>query len=807
MTPGVPAVRRPALVVATALAATSTLVAVPAVGHTDPRAAAPAAQAAAPGLTVALAGVAPQVASPTTDVTLAVTVRNTGSTPVRALAARAALRPTRFTHRGALGAWLAEPAQAGGAALAVVDGTPTTTDLAPGATARVAVTVPRDRWRLGRSFAAVPVDVTVIGERLATTPTPSPSPSADGSASATATASTDEATVPTTPVTAGTRTVVPWADTSQAYVPLAVAWAVPLTLPADARLFSPSPATALDAWTAAVGPASTVRRRLAAAGSAPVTWLVDPAVVDADRFVARAADAAAAAPTPTATSPAAPSSMTPTGVTATAQPAPAAVTPRPSQSPGGPAPSASDAAGRTASAAALTRSVTAALKALPSTQTVWSLPPADPDTAALAGDDLDAATAAAAYPQGTSRLDTALGTVPRDTAWPADGLWSAARERDWPKVTHGYPMTRALVSTSTLAAATGYTPGAVNRSTGGTGLLAYDEELSDIAGGTAAHEDPAATAQVVQRFLGESLVLLGEREGTARSVVVALPRETSTSPETLSALLSAGGSAPWLRATTLPALASSLGSAPVATPTTPAAALHPASPLTDAQVDVDVERGRRLRGLAGIMPDSLASERAALSATGPQLFGSRWRRDRAAYSALAHDVDAQVDAATKGIQVSPANVNFLADAGAVAITVTNDLPYPVANVHLTLTPGNGKLRVPTQPAPLTIKARSRATVRVQVTALGSGEVPVVAQVSTPEGTPLGTPRTVTMNVRPPAEWILWVVGGLLAVVLLAGLARTLVRKPTRAVRDDLVVRDAPTAPPADGPRTDPRGDR
>lgn len=693
----------------------------PSATRTTPAPTSPARTTAS--LTAALTSVSPQIATPTTDVVVSLVVRNAGTAPLTAVTATATLGGRRFAERGEVGRWLSSPAESGGAALATVASAPLAT-LAPGASATLAVTIPRTAWRVGRPFADVPVDLAVR--------------TASGAA-------------------ARTRTVVPCLSATPEYVPLQLAWVAPLTAPADPALFSSAGAPTLSAWRSAIGPGSVVRERLAAAGATPVTWFVDPTLVEAQRYAA----GATAARTPTTT----------------AQ---------------------RDAAARGSAAGALVADLVTDLRALPATQAVWSLPPGDPDTAALLGGDTPPEEL---YPQGASPLDTALGmTLPRATAWPADGVWSSSREAAWPGASRGYPMTSALVSSQSLAAQAGYTPEAVNRSAQGTGLLAYDEQLSDIAGGTAAGVAGDSRAQVVQRFLAESLVLLGEREGTTRGTVVALPRTASVDPATLRALWQATGSAPWLRTTTLPALAAQLPTAPVTATRAPGTTLEPASPLTAPAVQSVAQDRRRLDGLRAVLPAERSAYSTVWSGADAQLLSARWRASNTGWSVLRRRVDAAVTSTTDAVQVAPATVNFLADAGAVAITVTNDLPYPVTGVRLRLTPGNTKLRVDAQPAPVTIQARSRATVRVDVTALGSGEVPVVAALTTPDGTPLGSARTVRMNVRPPAEWILYVVGVVTALVLVGGLVRTLTRKPTRAARDDL-------APPAATPEPSPRGER
>jgi hypothetical protein len=118
------------------------------------------------------------------------------------------------------------------------------------------------------------------------------------------------------------------------------------------------------------------------------------------------------------------------------------------------------------------------------------------------------------------------------------------------------------------------------------------------------------------------------------------------------------------------------------------------------------------------------------------------------------------------------------------VTVVNDLPVAIHDVHLTLNPGQPRLRIESQPGPLRIGAKARATVPLRVTSIAAGLVNVDAVLTTPNGTSLGGDTSVRVRVQPPATWIYWGLGGLAGIILVIGTQRSLRRGSTRASRPD-----------------------
>ena len=751
---------------AAAVAASIVLVGMPtaaaAIPHRPPATvpeARPSAQAS--GLTVRLDELAPAVVRPDQDVTVRVTVSSTSTQASGPLSARVLLGGAPFTQRQALSSWLHATQPRSLATREVA-----TQSLAAGVPAKgsttATMTIARSALRRGTPFGSYPLAVEVRSgsERVALA-----------------------------------RSVLPWVSGSQEYEPLRLAWIAPLTLPARRELFAGDVREVGAAWSQTIGDGGVLRQRLDAAVGTPVTWMVDPAVLTPPTGAGGLVTSASATPTPTNTTTTSPSPSTTTSPSTSTRAG--VVTPSPTGTPppgsASPSPPASSPAGQTpppapgaasdplGAAKAAADALAGRLKALGDDQPVWSLPAGDPDTAALIRATPDPGLSSVVWPAGSDPLSTVLGrTVTDSIAWPADGSWAEGRTTAWTRTTGGSSPTAAVVSTEAVASPQRQTtPGAAQRSADGTPLLAYDEGLSEVTAGNESSSD----TEVVQEFLGQSLTLLGELPGTRRTALVAVPRGTTLSGPALRRLWGATASAPWLRQVDVSSI---LGQGPqvrqgsqVTSSTTPT---RPPSPLDGTTVDELESDLATVEGLRRILPADAPTTRTWTAGI-KQLTSSRWRGGSQAWSQLREAVGGSIDAAAHGVQVRPSTINFLADSGTIQITVDNTLPYAVHDVRLELVPGSPKLRVTQSTKSLTIAAGSRTTIQVEVTALGAGTVPLEARLSTPDGIALGSATTVDMNVRPTSVWVFALVAGIVGLILVLGLARSLRRGPTRAQRE------------------------
>lgn len=677
--------------------------------------------AAATSVTLSLTRITPTVAVPKASVTISGAVRNAGSVPIVLAEARALIGERALVGRSAVSAWAATGEQE----LTEVARTSLAPNLAPGAVATFTLTVPATAIPHRESFAVLPLRVEVVGTTSATTQD-----------------------------LGSLNTFLPALSSVKAYVPLSIAWLVPLTLDPNPALQGMDSPARTAAWTKAIGPGSRLDRVITGTDTSKVTWAIDPAILGPPQ--PSRAGGASIKPSPTAT------------------------------------PSSAPAPGSTAGLDQVTEATTtlaSRLRAAAPRHTLWSLPYADPDLAAL----LPLAPGGRflrALISGRSTLDATVGPARTDIAWPVEGTLTTERERQLRQGFSSPGLSAAVTSASTLTSNGVYTDAASRRSSDGLPLLAYDEALSSTFTQTSSTVSGAIT---IQRFLADTMALLGERPGTGnRSVLVAAPRTFAGDPAVLRSFFAAIAKAPWLTPTpTDKLLAASKAAAPevpdvgtIVTPTSPAAPnlLSPGtSPLTSARLGTIAGTMSAITGIASIRDDAELF-RVRWTDAQNQVESVRWRGRPRGIDAIDTATQAAIAAVSQGVRVAPSSVNFFADRGVLQITVVNDLSVPLHDVRLTLTPDQPRLRIEEQPGPLRIGANSRTNVPLRVIAIAAGLVPIDAVLTTPNGTPLGQNARVDVRVQPTSTWIYWVLGVVVSIILVLGTYRSLRRGSTRASR-------------------------
>ena len=564
------------------------------------------------------------------------------------------------------------------------------------------------------------------------------------------------------PKSGDVHTFLPTLGPNKEFEPISIAWLVPLTLDPDPALHGAASPARTAAWTRAVGPGSRLDRLIQGTENANVTWAIDPAILGPQQTPSAVDASATPSPTPSASQPTTPD-----------------VTPTPDPVTG------------------MTTALAKRLKAAAPLHTFWSLPYADPDLTALlpltSGNQ--SLNALISHP---STLDVAVGPARADIAWPVGGKLTTQSQAQLRRAFASPGLTAAVTSASTLTSNTGPTADASHKASSGLPLLAYDEALSRTVTQTSSTTTGVIT---IQRFLADSMALLGERPGTPdRSVLVAEPRTFTGDPAVLQSLFAAVAKAPWLKPTTTGQLLAASEKLTAEAPggrtgTTGTATSSPASPTASDPLDPGrspLTPGQlaaipgMLSAIAGI--DSILSDghRFASIWTDAQVqkFSTRWRNHPEGLAAVNTATRAAISTVSRRVTVAPSSVNFFADRGVMQVTVVNDLSVPIHDVHLVLTPAQPRLRIDQQPGPLRIGAKSRATVPLHVTSIAAGVVNVEAVLATRNGTPLGQNASVNVRVQPTGTWIYWVLGGLAGLILVLGIQRSLRRGSSRASRPD-----------------------
>lgn len=419
---------------------------------------------------------------------------------------------------------------------------------------------------------------------------------------------------------------------------------------------------------------------------------------------------------------------------------------------------------------------------------LWWLPVGDTDVSALlhidAGTDqiaelvsrpgvpeLPPGRTDASWPAPTALSDDAVETLRQ--VWARAGGPTGADEPG------GGDLATVLVPTSDSTPGP-FTEQAAVPHTSGTVLLGYDERLSGIVGGAGARDRDAAT---VQRFLAETLATYQEFPANDRSLVVAVPRGAELEADTLRSLTEGTEAADWLAPTSARDLvAGAAAREPVAV--TGAERVEPAeddpavvsqvggSPLTPHRISGLEDARERLHGAAQMVPDTDAAAAVWDRALDRQ-YSTRWRLDDQDWASPVDRATRTAEEVLSGVRINPTTINFLADEGLIQITVTNELPVPVEDLQMAVSPGNARLRVLGQPDPFTIGAESRATVQFRAKAVASGQAPLNTMLSTENGTRVGAVEKMQVRVQPTGIWIYWLLGGVAGVILVLGLVRAL----------------------------------
>lgn len=218
------------------------------------------------------------------------------------------------------------------------------------------------------------------------------------------------------------------------------------------------------------------------------------------------------------------------------------------------------------------------------------------------------------------------------------------------------------------------------------------------------------------------------------------------------------------------------------------------SDVTLADVDANPTRVAALRELladqteletfSSILDDPrvlLGPERTAIL----QLMGNAWLPDAAGFDAAIAEHRAASRATTEAVSVmQPSGLTLAASSSSLGFTIRNDLPWPVSLV-LETTPNDPRVIVQSStPIKVGASQNTRAEVPIQAR-VGSGESSLTVELRSPTMIAIGDPVSVDVAVR--AEWEsigIVVLGTLVALMIVLGVFRTVVRRRRRRAAED-----------------------
>jgi hypothetical protein len=295
-----------------------------------------------------------------------------------------------------------------------------------------------------------------------------------------------------------------------------------------------------------------------------------------------------------------------------------------------------------------------------------------------------------------------------------------------------------------LAGSTAAVRTTVSTPTGTLDALVADPTLGEIVG--AAERMPGGARMAEQRYLAElALIGLQAPAGTEQTVLVAAPRSVEAGPDGAGAMMADTAALPWLRPATVEELA---GTTPV-----------PAGELVDAVDAVHLDPA----GLAAVTTsvaarDDLAGAVSGNADTALRAFDAAvaratsvaWRVDPEGFRAGADALGATIERLRGRVTLlAPADGTYsLASSDSpLVLTVSNDLPVAV-DVRLELrTRGSRGLSIG-DIGVQTLAPGQRTTLQVPTEVRQSGGFAVSAQLTTPDGAPLGD--EVSLQVRSTA---------------------------------------------------------
>ncbi|VEG73917.1 Uncharacterised protein [Actinomyces slackii] len=592
------------------------------------------------------------------------------------------------------------------------------------------------------------------------------------------------------------RSLVVW-DSSATVSPLNITTVIPVTASAEELAVLTLPASQRDS----TGPtADSIRKRvlglLELAGDG-VVLAIDPALTDAlgiraDTFRGTLQDKA-------------PSQGSTSGQTPSPTPSSAA---EGASEPGDPDPDGDDGADSADSAAADSREPAAAQPSPePQDESPSPAPPLGLSSAAVselttaltravaAGDVIalpwdDADTAALAN-TGQSALINASMSRTQDSALAAAGAITTAA---WPASEELEASTLASLpqTTTTVIAPPGSMPVIDDLTYTASGATSYhdrtillpDPSLSSAMSGTPLHQDSDGQSQLSdldsrQLLRGQTAVISRQAPALGRDLVVVMDRQAASAadPQVVKERLASLGDTSWTAAQGLEPL---LTSASQAQGEAYAERSAPPEFIDDSEA-VSAETLAQAKKTAVVLTSIasvLSDPPSALGRAGdlPSVVSSAsWRASPAARTAHLEHAQAAGSEVRRSLTASPSStINIINSEANLPVRVASGLDQDVT-VEVRLSTDNQRLQIPERET-IKVPAKGQATVMVPVTAVGSGDVNLTVQVLAADGTQVGTPTTVHMRVRADWESVgTAVVGGVLVIILVAGVVRTVRR--------------------------------
>lgn len=690
----------------------------------------------------------PEVLSGGEDLLVSGTIVNGTDDPISSLSLATQVQERTEITTAALSLWLAEERDT---ALSEAVLTPVGQEIAPGQKASFSVTIRADELPLSDSGEWGP-----RGIQVALT---------DGSATV-----------------AQDRGILIW-DSGASVEPTGITAVVPVTAsPEELAVLTLPASQSAQSDITLTGIRERITGLLELAGNG-VVLAVDPALtqalgIDESSFQGALADpttapsSQAATPAPTAGGPGAPEQdggATAPSTGPTQDPAPAS-----------PSPAASDQSSQ--SSDGLAELTTALTRAIASGEVV-ALPWDDVDVAAMAHTHSTEMVSSAAQRTQSSTLVSAGATA--SVSWPASSELDAATLEALPEST-----TTVIAPAGSMPAAEDltYTPSGVTTFEDRT-ILLPDKDLSLALSGLLPEELASPQAQQLsdldarQLLRGQTAIITRQAPLLSRDLVVSLDRGAGAAldADTVKERVEALRDTSWTTASSMSDLTGlaardlSGGEESVVERFAPS----DREVIDEAEVSLHTlgqarEAGRLLDSVSSV----LSRPAAALGRSDDVesvVSSAAWRSDPQGRTTHIDQSLAAGESVTSSLTAAPSStINLINSEAVLPVRIVSSLDQD-ATVHVRLISDSQRLQIPNT-ASVEVPAGGEGTAKLPVTAVGSGEVNLTVQVLAADGTPVGQPSTVHLQVRADWESVgTAVIGIALLLVLVVGVVRTVRR--------------------------------
>ena len=423
---------------------------------------------------------------------------------------------------------------------------------------------------------------------------------------------------------------------------------------------------------------------------------------------------------------------------------------------------------RTAKGTRKPRSATAAawlnaLKNASKGDPYFALPYADPDAVALVRNKMTNHLSIAYA--NTGDVGRLLGRPPVPMAWPPSGMaghGTLNELADRGRLGNGAFLMSSAAFTDP---AQGYTPGAATRIQTGKGVkkaIVYDETLNRIV--SADTRSPGAAVLAEQRFLAETAMIAAEAPVLARSLVIVPDRRWNPSPAFARNLLSYTSGAAWMTATPLEKIADEPPQERVYRGYPDAMQAYE---LGGSYLDRVAEISRRAARFSSIMKDpvTVSYRRAVLRLESTAWRGRNYKRAVLARQALSQRLDADIGRVR--VLIGPAKrVTLAGNSGRIPLTLANELPDQTIRVRLQAVPENtARLQIGRyEDEVIELGPGQKRTLSIPMRAAGNGNVRVNLRLTSSDGRVFGPKHVITVRTTGYGRLALLITGSALAVL-------------------------------------------